>query len=421
MIWQRADCFREINDRILEGGSLLCGDALSMDLTHFFGQVQCVYLDPPGETGVRFECKMRVGETGWVNSRQAVWLPAYADMSGRGGTSRGDFLRALLDLSHELLHETGSVFLHTDFRTSARDRLLMDEVFGADNFRNEIVWGYQTGGRSKRCFSRMHDTILFYARSPAHFFDLGGVPVKRKESRSNHLKRLVDERGRSYRSIKTGGKVYVYYDDEPVYPDDVWNDVSQLQQKDPQRTGYPGQKPQALLDRIILSTTRPGDLVADLTCGSGTALASAAANDRRFLGVDSSACAFSVCRKRLDDYRMVCQAPLSQSGAMLDASVLPGIGYYTVTLNALTLPEEELKDFRREPADLRLRGLDGVDQWYAGLMSNGVFVAYASSLRSKGNPGIARSLEVPLLRGTVAVMVMDVLGRRTLWTGSSAV
>lgn len=421
MIWHRAECFREINDRPREGGSLLCADALSADLTHFYGQVQCVYLDPPGETGGRFVCKMRVGGAGWATSRQAVWLPAYEDQNILGEPSRSAFLSGLLLLSRELLNPTGSIFLHTDYRTSARDRLLMDEVFGKDNFRNEIVWSYQTGGRSRRCFSRMHDTLLFYARSPAHFFDLGGVPVKRKESRNNHMKRQVDEKGRSYRSIATGGKVYVYYDDEPVYPDDVWSDVSQLQQKDPQRTGYPGQKPQALLDRIILSTTRPGDLVADLACGSGTALASAAANDRRFLGVDRSGCAFSVCRKRLDPYRMVCQAPLSQSGAMLDASVLPGIGYYTVTLNAFTLPEDELDRFRKEPGDLRLRGLDGVDQWYAGLLGNGVFVAYASSLRAKGKPDIASSLEVPLLRGTVAVMVMDVLGRRTLWTGSSAV
>ncbi len=421
MIWHRAGCFREINDRPLEGGALICADALETDLKSFSGQAQCVYLDPPGEAGKAYQCKMRVGEAGWATSKQAVYLEAYEDLPGPGRRAYAGFLRDLLLLSRGLLNDTGSVFLHTDSRTVAQARPLMDEVFGGENFRNEIVWSFQTGGRSKRYFSRMHDVILFYAKSPAHYFDLGGVPAKRKESLNNHMKRHVDDRGRPYRSITSGGKVYVYYDDEPVYPDDVWADVSQMQQKDPQRTGYPGQKPQALLDRIILSTTRPGDLVADLTCGSGTALASAAANDRRFLGVDRSACAFSVCRKRLDPYRLASQAPLSQSGAMLDASVQPGIGYYTVSLNAFMLPEEDLEGVRREPEDLRLRGLDAVDQWYAGLMNSGVFTAYASSLRAKGSPALRDSLEVPLLRGTVAVMVIDVLGRRTLWTGSSAV
>jgi DNA modification methylase len=420
MIWHRANCFREINDQSHEGGSLLCADALRLDLNSLQAQVQCVYLDPPGISGEQFFCKIRLGEAGWVSSRQAIFLPAYADIQPDCENEALQALRGLLLTARGLLTPTGSIFLHTDHRLSARARLLMDEVFGAENFRNEIIWSYQTGGRSRRYFNRRHDGILFYAKSSDHYFELGGVPVKRKESRSNHLKRSVDEKGRSYRSIMSGGKEYIYYDDAPVYPDDVWADVSQMQQKDPQRTGYPEQKPQALLDRMILSTTRPGDLVADLTCGSGTALLAAAANGRRFLGVDSSRAAYAVCRKRLDAYHLVCQAPMSDDCAMLDAATLPGIGYYTVSINAFMLPEEDLGGFRMEPKGFRLQGLDCVDQWYAGLLNNGVFTAYASSLRTRQTPRLQVSLEVPLLRGTVAVMVIDVLGRRTLWVGSPA-
>ena len=420
MIWHRSHCSREINDQPREGGLLICGDALKTDLSAFTGQVQAVYLDPPGVSGEAFSCKLRVGETGWESSRQALHLPAYRDFSRADDPNYLVFLRSLLVLSHQLLHETGSVFLHVDARSIARARLLMDEVFGADNFRNQIIWSYQTGGRSKRYFSRKHDVILFYAKSPAQYFDITQVPVTNRESRSNHLKRHVDSQGRSYRSITTGGKEYIYYDDEPVYPDDVWADVSQMQQKDPQRTGYPGQKPQALLDRMLLSTTRPGDLVADLACGSGTALVSAAFNQRRFVGIDVSQVAFAICRKRLAPYRLVCQAPLSDSGAMLDAAVLPGIGFYTVTLNAYTVPEEELSGISLQPRDLALYGLDLVDQWYAGLINKGVFVAYSASLRSKQTPQLKTSLEVPLLRGTVAILLIDALGRRTLWTGTQA-
>lgn len=104
--------------------------------------------------------------------------------------------------------------------------------------------------------------------------------------------------------------MYTYYDDEPVFPDDVWTDVSHLQQKDPQRTGYDTQKPRALLDRIIRCCTRPGDLVADLCCGSGTALVSASENGCRYLGLDLSRHAISVSRKRLMDSALDIRCPL---------------------------------------------------------------------------------------------------------------
>ena len=325
-----------------------------------------------------------------------------------------------LKLARNLLSDDGAIFVSIDFNEAENLKKMLDEIFGEENFRNQLIWSYQTGGRSKRYFSRKHDAILFYAKSDRHYFDITQVPVAKRGSRDNHLKRHVDEHGRSYRSIQSGGKKYIYYDDEPVYPDDVWADVSQMQQKDPQRTGYPGQKPQALLDRMLLSTTKPGDLVMDLCCGSGTTLASAAAHGRHFVGIDKSRVAFAVCRKRLAPYRLVCQAPLSESGAMLDAAAVPGIGFYTVSINAYTVPEEELQGLTRQPRDLHLEGLDLIDQWHAGLINKGVFTAYASALRSKQTPELDTSLEVPLLRGTVAILLIDVLGRRSLWTGSPA-
>lgn len=420
MIWHRSPCFREINDSQQEGGLLICGDALQVDLSAFMGQVQTIYLDPPASTGQRFTCKLRVGEKGWRTSRQAVFLEAYQDYKKPDDAHYLSQLEALLRLSHSLLKDSGSLFLQVDVDGLARARLMLDSIFGAANFRNQLIWSFQTGGRSKRYFSRKHEVILFYAKSDQHFFDISQVPLATKQERSNHLKRHVDKDGRSYRTIRSGGKDYIYYDDEPVYPDDVWADVSLMQQKDPQRTGYPGQKPQALLDRIILSTTKPGDLVADLCCGSGTALFSAASNQRRFLGVDNSPVAFAISRKRLSPFRLVCQAPLSEGGALLDATASPGIGFYTVSLNAYTIPEEDLAGLKRQPEGLDLQGLDLVDQWYAGLINKGVFVAFASSLRAKQSPQLQTSLEVPLLKGTVAILLIDVLGQRSVWTGSPA-
>ncbi|MDD4080362.1 MAG: site-specific DNA-methyltransferase [Eubacteriales bacterium] len=420
MIWQRAECVREINDQFGAGGRLLFGDALKTDLEAYTGQAQCVYLDPPGMSGNSFTCRMRVGDKGWQTGKRYVELPAYKDFSAVSGKDYDAFLLRLLRRARGMMAETGSIFLHTDQFAAARARMIMDEVFGQENFRNEIIWRYQTGGRSKRYFSRKHDNILFYAKSPVHFFDITRVPSQKKADRANHMKRRVDEKGRSYRSLTTGGKTYIYYDDEPAYPDDVWDDVSSMQQKDPQRTGYPAQKPQALLERMVLSTTNPGDLVADLTCGSGTALVAAAANERRFLGLDNSVISLSVCRKRLASWSLAMEAPLHESEALVDASALAGIGYYTVSLHAHTLPANPLAGYPCRPAGLDAAGLDAVDQWYAGLLNNGVFTAYNASLRQKQTPELARELEVPLLRGTVAILIVDVLGRRSLWTGARA-
>ncbi|NLB39372.1 MAG: site-specific DNA-methyltransferase [Clostridiales bacterium] len=411
MVWQRVEVPLERAEGQGPGGILMNKDALAPELMAFAGQVQCVYMDPPFFTGGRMTFRMRVGEDGWRDGTPSIDFVAYDDFSGVHRDEYLAFLRELIERAHVLLGPTGSFFLHLDDRMAAHARLICDEVFGISQFRNSIIWSYQTGGRSKRYFSRKHDTILFYARSRDHFFDITQVPTKLKRDRGNHLKREVDEKGRAFRSIVSNGKRYIYYDDEPDYPDDVWTDVSQMQQKDPQRTGYATQKPQALTDRIILCSTRPNDLVADILCGSGTALVSAAVNGRRFLGADDSPHAFSVSRKRLAEFAVESHAPLSRVQAMVDASLLPGIGYYSVGLNAYTLAEPP-------EGTPELSGLDAVDQWYAGLIQEHVFTVYASSVRKKGTPALAPRLEIPMLRGTVALMVIDVYGNRTLWAGA---
>ena len=301
MIWQQAECYKEIICGDRTGGVLIHSDLRRADLDEFKGKVQCVYLDPPFFTGDEFTFRMRIGEKGWAEGNQVLELPAYSDSRVGGKEAYLRLLREALAIAHELLSETGALFLHLDSRMNAYARLECDKIFGENNFINEIIWAYQSGGRAKKHFSRKHDVILFYAKSRALYFDITRVGVPRKDNRSNHMRRTVDENGRPCRTIKAGGKVYTYYDDEPVFPDDVWADVSHLQQKDPQRTGYDTQKPQALLNRIVRCCTRRGDIVCDLFCGSGTTLVAAAENECRYLGVDQCSHAVSVTRKRLLD------------------------------------------------------------------------------------------------------------------------
>ena len=131
-------------------------------------------------------------------------------------------------------------------------------MFGAEQFLNEIIWAYESGGRSKKTFSRKHDTVLMYAKTKKYRFDITRVPLDRQSKRRNHMARGIDENGRLYSYIRSNGKEYRYYDDEPVYPGDVWTDISHLQQRDPERTGYATQKPLKLLERLLRPVTNRG-------------------------------------------------------------------------------------------------------------------------------------------------------------------
>lgn len=272
-------------------GLFVLGQAqtLADRLKEYEGQVQLIYIDPPFGTGDVFQVKL--------DPEKNVRLVAYSD--DLAADAYCAMFRDVLTLCHRLLSPSGSLYLHVDFRMSARLRLMLDEIFGEKNFMNEIVWAYKSGGRSRRHFSRKHDTILFYRKSSYVYFNIDAVGVPRGPERRNHMKRSVDEQGRVCFTIRSAGKTYTYYEDTPVFPTDVWTDIEHLHQKDPERVGYATQKPKALLKRIILASSRPGDIVADLFAGSGTTAAVAAGTGRRFLLCDCSPIAMHVIRKRL--------------------------------------------------------------------------------------------------------------------------
>lgn len=400
MTWVQTKCFTEVHGTGKDGTAVF-SDARG-DFSAYEGQVQVVYLDPPFMTGEDFSMRMRVGEKGWETGKEALVLPAYQDkFSGKGEYLA--LLRAALENARMLLNETGSLFLHLDSRMSAHARILCDEIFGESNFMNEIIWAYQSGGRSMKRFSRKHDVILFYRKSRKQYFDIRSVPLPRSENRSNHMRRCVDENGRTYRTIHSGGKTYTYYDDEPVYPGDVWADVSHLQQKDPQRTGYDTQKPQALLNRIILSASRPGDLVADLFGGSGTTAVAAAQAGRRYLIADISPLSLSVTRKRLLETNLTLHMPCEGKEIEMAAEMVPGIAFHDVRLT------------HYQGANTQVQGLNNVDQWSIGFLDNGVFYAQSSAARRKHTPALPEFLQLPQLRGTPAILIVDVFGNRSLW------
>ena len=385
-------------------GVLRLGDSCAMDFSRYWGKVACVYLDPPYMTGDRMVMRQRVGREGWSGGKRHIDLPAYDDV----WESRAQYLELVRGLVRQallLLREDGALFVHVDPRVDAHVRLLLDELAGERNFVNQIVWAYQSGGRAKNHFSRKHDTIFFYRKSPALRFDITRVPLPRGENRQNHMKRTVDENGRPCRTIRSGGKTYVYYDDDPVYPGDVWSDLSHLQQKDPQRTGYDTQKPVSLLSRVLLPVSEPDDWVADLCAGSGTTGIAAAQYGRRFLLSDRGPVSLAVMRRRLISARVPfdIDAPACMDAADAAFEVYPGLGFDDVCLAGFVPPPGWPEG---------VAALDGIEQWSVGSLRDGVFHAVADAVRSRAEPDLPRVLQVPMNMPGMAVMIVDILGRR---------
>jgi len=250
--------------------------ALAMAQRMQDGFCDLIYIDPPFATRRR-----RVS----AEERQG-----YADV-WRGGLKQYlQFMQPHLVEFHRVLARHGTLWVHLDWRAAHYVRIQLDTIFGPENFLNEIIWHYRSGGVSKRWFGRKHDTILIYAQQVGHhrFHSLRGG-----EFRTDGLKR--DSAGRPFKETRKGR---LYFHEEGPVLTDVW-DIPFLSTVAKERTGWPTQKPVALLERIVQAGTNPGDVVADFFCGSGTTLVAAEQLGRRWIGCDASARAVRIARGRL--------------------------------------------------------------------------------------------------------------------------
>ena len=206
----------------------------------------------------------------------------------------------LLELKR-VLKDTGSIYLHCDPTASHYLKILMDMIFGARNFQNEIIWHYTVGGKSLRRFARKHDIILFYTKSKNFTFNGQAVGIPRKTGVHSFGGKIgVDEQGRRYQDKRTKeGKYYRYYLDEGKVPEDVWL-LESIQSQDKERLGYPTQKPEILLERIVKASSDEGDIVLDPFCGCGTTLVVAHRLKRKWIGIDITHLAISIMKWRLE-------------------------------------------------------------------------------------------------------------------------
>ena len=196
-----------------------------------------------------------------------------------------DWLYKRVELIYKLLKPTGSMYLHCDWHADTYIRVgILDKVFGMDNFRNEIVWKYSSGGGSKKFYTRNHDNIYYYTKSNKYTFNFNDIMIPRTEE---VLRRIASGTKNATRAT-TNEKLC-----EDVFDIQILNPMSK------ERIGYPTQKPEALLERIIKASSNEGDVVLDCFVGGGTTIAVANKLNREWIGIDQSVQAIELTKKRL--------------------------------------------------------------------------------------------------------------------------
>ena len=244
----------------LKLNQIYLGDNLEIMKTFSSKSIDLIYADPP------FFSQRNYGDFNDIWETRQHYL---------------DFMILRLQEMHRLLKDTGSIYLHCDPSCSHYLKIEMDKIWGDENFRNEIVWGYRTGGVSKKQWPRKHDIIFFYAKS-------------NKWTHNPLQERIFYEK--SFFNSKQDNKGRFY---EDVYIRDVWEDLKPLLNLNSERLGYPTQKPLALLKRIIEVSSNKNDLVLDPFCGSGTTLEAAKKLGRNYIGIDINKKAIDISKERI--------------------------------------------------------------------------------------------------------------------------
>ncbi|MEW5805171.1 MAG: site-specific DNA-methyltransferase [Patescibacteria group bacterium] len=325
-------------NRLIWGDNLLVMGSL---LNDFAGKINLIYIDPPFATGDDFSFTVNIGDQAEVTKEpSALEVKAYRDTWGKGMQSYLQMMYDRLVLMKELLADDGSIYVHLDWHVGHYVKAIMDEIFGRENFRNEIIWKRTSAHSHGKTMGNIHDTILFYTKGTDYVYNQVYLSYSKGYTESHY--RRVDGGARQYRTdnlIAPGGGyryewkgvtknwraprktmekwenegrlVYTregtaeykrYLDEMPGVPmQDVWADISPINSQAKERLGYDTQKPEALLERVINLSSKEGDIVADFFCGSGTTGAVAEKLGRHWIMSDLGRFAIHTARKRLLD------------------------------------------------------------------------------------------------------------------------
>jgi len=294
----------------MEVNKLILGDNLEILKTFESDSIDLIYLDPPFFSNRNYEVIW--GDAGEVRSFQDRW-------SGGMGHYIG-WLKERVVQMYRILKPTGSIFLHCDWHADSYIRVeILDKIFGIENFRNEIIWSYKTTLRvSNNHLGRDHDTIFLYAKSEKFKIHPNKNDYPASESTLKRWAKYADETGFvSNKHFAGSSSTIINTEDETKgfninsgIPRDVW-DIQHLAGNNPQKIGYPTQKPEKLLERIISMASDEGDIVLDPFVGGGTTVAVADKLNRKWIGIDQSVQAVKVTELRLEKQHDMFSAPFT--------------------------------------------------------------------------------------------------------------
>lgn len=271
---------------------LIWGDnkyVMSSLLANYTGKIDLIYIDPPFDVGADFSVKTEIGDYEITKEPSIIEQKAYRDTWGQGVNSYLHMLYERLCIMRDLLSDKGSIYVHLDWHVGQYVKVILDEIFGKENFRNEIVWCYTSGGKSRKMFSRKHDNIFFYSKSDNYIFNDEDIRIPYSQKTIDNYKEGL--KGSTYTSdvkLNELGKI----------PEDYW-DIAIASKSLIENLGYPTQKPEKLLERIIKASSNKDSIVADFFVGSGTSVAVAEKLGRQWIASDLSRFSIHTTRKRL--------------------------------------------------------------------------------------------------------------------------
>ncbi len=277
---------------------LIWGDNLAVMRSLPSESLDMIYIDPPFFSGRNYN--KIFGDEDEERTFRDIWdggLETYLA-----------WMNARLYEMKRILNQSGSIFVHVDWHAAHYIKIELDKIFGYENFINEIIWGYNVGGKSKKHFARKHDNILWYSKTKKYYFDNKAVRVPMESGTKSFGGRLeTDTDGRKYRLVygtknkKGESKYYKYYLDEGKIPEDYWVDINSLQSGSKERIGYPTQKPEKLIERLIKAACPVDGKVGDFFCGGGTTATVAQKHGRKWLTTDISRIAIQVASDRIQN------------------------------------------------------------------------------------------------------------------------
>jgi len=278
-------------NKLIWGDNLLVMGSL---LEKFAGKIDLIYIDPPFHSGANFSFATTIGDHDVLKEPSLLEEKAYRDTWAGGVSSYLAMMKPRLQLCHHLLAADGSLFIHLDWHVGYFVRALLDEVFSVERFRNEIIWYYYNRfAADGQNFGRKHDVIFWYSKGETVTYR----PID--EERDEPQKRLLrkKQQGRAV-NVRDASGALVYYEQSTRRVDDVWR-IPLVPPASSDFTGFATQKPVELVQRILAACAKPGGIVADFFCGSGSTLVAAEKSGSRWIGCDLGRWGIHVTRKRL--------------------------------------------------------------------------------------------------------------------------